>query len=62
MSDQFTKHLLLSAILKEWETNPDQRLCQLLSNIAVKSGWHNEDLFHIPDEKLLEYLKPYSSL
>ena len=37
--------------------HPELRLCQILSNAARKAGWDNNDLFYLPDEKLLEGLE-----
>jgi uncharacterized protein YihD (DUF1040 family) len=41
-----------------WYSNPDLRLCQLLSNVAVSAGRkHHADLFYFKDEDLLRGLK-----
>ena len=39
------------------QRHPELRLCQILSNAASKAGWDNNDLFYLPDEKLLEGLE-----
>lgn len=47
------------------QRHPELRLCQILSNAARKAGWDNNDLFYLPDDKLLyglEILKEENSL
>lgn len=39
------------------QRHSELRLCQILSNAASKAGWDNNDLFYLPDEKLLEGLE-----
>lgn len=39
------------------QRHPELRLCQILSNAASKAGWDNNDLFYLPDDKLLEGLE-----
>ena len=43
------------------QKHPELRLCQIISNAANKAGWDNNDLFYLPDEKLLEGLKLLNS-
>lgn len=41
-----------------WYSNPDLRLCQLLSNVAISTGRkHHADLFYFEDDELLKGLK-----
>ena len=35
-----------------WKQDPDLRLCQILSYLAIKSGYTNKDLFYIEDDKI----------
>ncbi len=39
------------------QRHPELRLCQILSNAASKAGWENDDLYYLPDKKLLEGLE-----
>ena len=39
------------------QRHPELRLCQILSNAASKAGWDKNDLFYLPDDKLLEGLE-----
>lgn len=39
------------------QKHPELRLCQIFSSAASKAGWDNNDLFYLPDEKLLEGLE-----
>lgn len=39
------------------QRHPELRLCQILSNAASKVRYENNDLFYLPDEKLLDGLE-----
>jgi hypothetical protein len=44
---------MLRLVERLWELNSDQRLCQMLSNVAfITAGWRDEDLFHLEDDAL----------
>lgn len=48
---------IMEKLTELWKLHPDWRLCQLLSNIAKKVNWKQDDLFHLGDDKLLEGMK-----
>ena len=50
---------LLKLIEKMWCEYPDQRLCQLLRNVANCNDWYSNDLFYLEDNKLEKALKNY---
>jgi uncharacterized protein YihD (DUF1040 family) len=50
---------ILHLIKKVWKQHPDWRLCQLLSNVAVRFNWNNLDLFYLEDDMLQEGLNSY---
>lgn len=50
---------IILELTKVWYSNPDLRLCQLLSNVAKKAGWKLDDLFYLEDDKLLAELKKF---
>ena len=37
--------------------HPELRICQILSNAAIKSGWNDNDLFYLSDKMLMDGLK-----
>ena len=39
-----------------WKLHPDWRLCQVLANIAILTGWKESDLFYFEDDELLKEL------
>lgn len=39
-----------------WKLHPDWRLCQLLFNVAISTGWKQDDLFFFEDDELLKAL------
>lgn len=41
---------MLESLNVLWSHYPNMRLCQLLSYMAVKSGWKDNDLFNIEDD------------
>ena len=45
---------LLHEILLMHTAHPEPRLCQLIHNVAMYSGWKDNDLFYLSDEQLLE--------
>lgn len=49
---------IILELTKVWYSNPDLRLCQLLSNVAISTGRkHHADLFYFEDDELLKGLK-----
>ena len=52
---------ILELISEIWHKNPDQRLCQLIGNCVINTGWYAKDLYYFEDtallRKLLEYYK-----
>lgn len=55
--------VMLEALRKEWEASPDQRLCQLISNITRGDGpisIVHRDLFNVEDTEFLRELGEYS--
>lgn len=48
---------ILETLRVLWVLQPDTRLCQLLSNIAFKNGWMDNDLFYLEDDQLIEALE-----
>jgi hypothetical protein len=50
--DNFTD--ILHLLLRSHTEDPDQRFCQLVSNLACKwADWKDPDIFHCPDEQFL---------
>ena len=39
------------------QKHPELRVCQILSIASYKAGWDNNNLFYLPDEKLLSGLE-----
>lgn len=39
------------------QKHSELRLCQIISNAVSKAGWNNNDIFYLPDEKLLDGLE-----
>lgn len=48
---------ILTELAIVWHSNPDLRLCQILSNASEKVDWGSYDLFYLEDEDLLRGLK-----
>jgi hypothetical protein len=59
MRDIRRQYRILHTISKVWALHPDLRLGQLLIVVANMSGWHNSDIFHFEDDKLLEALEKF---
>lgn len=49
--------VLLAGIKEVWMASPDLRLCQLLSKLAVDSGWNSIDLFFLEDDVLIKQIE-----
>jgi len=47
---------ILELISDIWHKNPDLRLCQLLSNAAIRSSWPEKDLYYLEDDELIDML------
>ena len=45
---------IIEKLTEVWKLHPDWRLCQVLANIAVLTGWKQSDLFHFEDDELLK--------
>jgi uncharacterized protein YihD (DUF1040 family) len=55
MRDPLRIPIVLEALKKAWEVNPDTRLCQLISNLTTES----EDIFYVEDSEILKLLKTH---
>lgn len=56
--------IIMEALRKEWEYSPDQRLCQLISNITrgnLPAGSTYGDLFNLEDDRFMKDLIEYST-
>lgn len=52
---------IVAMLVRLWHSQPELRLCQLLSNVATSSEYRCQDLYYLEDEKLIEYLKAYEN-
>ncbi len=50
---------IINVIEKIWHHYPDMRLSQILAAGANESGWKDNDLFYLEDDRLHEGLEKY---
>ena len=48
---------ILRELAELWKLHPDWRLCQLLNNVAMLTGWNTYDLFHFEDGALIKGMR-----
>jgi len=56
MRDPNRIDLIMEKLTKIWKLHPDWRLCQLLYNVTISTGWKQKDLFYFEDDELLKKL------